>query len=50
MSPLNKLCSDGKYIVGFVKVKSAGVYALNIAIDNFGKKDTIEIEIDIPAG
>ena len=43
------LCSEGKYIIGFVKVKHSGTWVLEMAIDNFGKKDTLTYEIFIPA-
>lgn len=48
MQPVMKLCSEGKYIVGFAKVKHAGTYVLNIKIENFGVHDTATAEITIP--
>ncbi len=41
------LCSEGKYIIGFVKVQHSGIWVLEASIDNFGKKDTFEWEIEI---
>ena len=46
-NPVFKLCSEGKYIIGFVKVKNSGTWVLNISIDDFGKKDTLTYEIEI---
>ncbi len=43
-NPVTKLCSEGKYVIGFVKVKDTGTWVLHITIDNFGKKDTITLE------
>lgn len=43
MGPVFKLCSGGKYIIGFVKVKESGVWVLNASIDNF----TFIYEIEI---
>ncbi len=47
MEPVFKLCSEGKYIVGFVKVKHSGVWILDFVIDNFGEMDSITSEIEI---
>ena len=47
MEPVFKLCSEGKYIVGFVKVKHSGVWVLDFVIDNFGEMDSITSEIEI---
>ena len=47
LDPLFKLCSEGKYIIGFVKVKNSGTWVLNTTIDNFGTKDTFTYEIEI---
>lgn len=47
MNPVFKLCSEGKYIIGFVKVKNSGTWVLDIVIDNFGKRDTLSYEIEI---
>ena len=47
MDPVFKLCSEGKYIVGFVKVKHSGVWVLDFVIDNFGEMDSITSEIEI---
>ncbi|MEM9719546.1 MAG: hypothetical protein AAGA10_09880 [Bacteroidota bacterium] len=41
------LCSDGKYLIGFVKVSKPGIYRLEFHIDHFGKKDTIQCQIEI---
>ncbi len=41
---VTKLCSEGKYVIGFVKVKDVGSWVLDITIDNFGKKDSITLE------
>lgn len=48
MEPVMKLCSEGKYIIGFTKVKHAGSYVLQINIENFGVHDTVKVEIIIP--
>jgi len=48
MNPVMKLCSEGKYIVGFTKVKHAGIYVLHFKIDNFGEQDKVMVEIEIP--
>ena len=47
MNPVFKLCSEGKYIIGFVKVKNNGTWVLNATIDDFGKKDSFTYEIKI---
>lgn len=47
MGPVFKLCSEGKYIIGFVKVKDSGTWILNATIDNFGQKDSFTYEIEI---
>ena len=41
---VTKLCSEGKYVIGFVKLKDSGMWVLDISIDDFGKKDTITLE------
>ena len=41
---VTKLCSEGKYVIGFVKVKDIGMWVLDISIDNFGEKDTLTLE------
>lgn len=41
------LCTDGKYIIGFVKVKQAGTWVLQATIDNFGENDRLTYEIEI---
>lgn len=49
MDPVNKLCTEGKYIIGFVKVKEAGVYQLRVEINNLeGQRDIGSYEIEIP--
>ena len=48
MNPVMKLCSEGKYIIGFTKVKQAGIYELQIEIENDGEQDKAMIEIEIP--
>lgn len=47
MNPVVSLCNEGKYIIGFVNVKTAGVYELLLEIENFDKKDKILVEIEI---
>ncbi len=49
MNPVFPLCSEGKYIIGFVKVKQSGIWVLEASVDNFGKKDMITYEIEIKA-
>ena len=41
------LCTEGKYIIGFVKVQQAGTWVLQAHIDNFGVQDQITHEIEI---
>ncbi len=41
------LCSEGKYIIGFVKVKHAGTWVLEASIKNGQKRDTLIYEIEI---
>ena len=41
------LCTEGKYIIGFVNVAKSGIYQLNATIDNFGQVDTFSYEIEI---
>ena len=41
------LCTEGKYIIGFVKVAKSGIYQLNATVDNFGQVDTFSYEIEI---
>ena len=41
------LCSEGKYIIGFVKVEQTGPWVLEASIENFSKKDTFKWEIEI---
>ena len=47
MNPIVSLCNEGKYVIGFVNVSKAGVYTLEIEIENFGVKDSISLEITI---
>lgn len=47
MNPVNPLCSEGKYIIGFVKVQHKGPWVLEASIENFGKTDEITCEITI---
>lgn len=49
MGMVENLCTEGKYLIGFVKVKEAGTYVLDIEIDNFGEKDRTTVEINIPS-
>jgi len=41
------LCTEGKYIIGFVKVQQAGIWVLQAHINNFGVQDQITHEIEI---
>jgi len=41
------LCTEGKYIIGFVKVQQAGTWVLQAHINNFGIEDQITHEIEI---
>jgi len=41
------LCTEGKYIIGFVKVKQAGTWVLEATVNNFGSKDHLTFEIEI---
>ena len=41
------LCTQGKYVIGFVKVQEAGIYVLDIIINNFDEQDKISYEIEI---
>ena len=45
--PIFKLCSEGKYIIGFVKVKQAGTWVLKVAIKNGALRDHLTYEIEI---
>lgn len=47
MKPIVSLCNEGKYIIGFVNVKTAGVYKLLLEIENFGVIDKINVELTI---
>lgn len=47
MNPIFSLCNEGKFIIGFVNVDKPGKYTINLEIENFGKKDTIELELQI---
>ena len=47
MFNVNRLCNEGKYVIGFVNVKNEGSYLLNFEIDSFGEVDTITAEIEI---
>lgn len=42
-----KLCSEGKYVIGFVQVQQKGIWVLDFSIDNFGEEDTVSLEIVI---
>lgn len=41
------LCTQGKYIIGFVKVQQSGTWVLHGTIDNLGNTDTFVEEIEI---
>ncbi len=45
---MNRLCTEGKYLIGFVKVKQSGVWVLEATVDNFGQSDSFTYEIEIP--
>jgi len=45
---MNRLCKEGKYLIGFVKVKQSGTWILEASVDNFGITDTFRYEIAIP--
>ena len=47
MAPVFGLCSEGKYIIGFINSEHGGKWQLNLSIDNFGKKDEISLEMEI---
>lgn len=43
-----RMCTEGKYIIGFVKVDQPGTYVLKVNIANFGVSDETSVEINIP--
>jgi len=47
MAPVFTLCSEGKYIIGFINSKRSGIWQLDVAIDDFGKKDQVSLEMEI---
>jgi len=47
MAPVFGLCSEGKYIIGFINSEHKGEWQLDLSIDNFGKKDEISLEMEI---
>lgn len=44
---LISLCSEGRYIIGFVKVQQSGPWVLEAVVNNFGTQDTFTYEIEI---
>jgi len=47
MGPVFAMCQEGKYVIGFVDIDKGGKWILDIEIDQFGKKDTVTLEMDV---
>jgi hypothetical protein len=47
IAPAFAMCNQGKYVIGFVKVKQAGTWVLKIAIESADIKDTVTLEMNV---
>ena len=47
INPVFSLCDEGKYVIGFVRVREEGPWILNAKVKNKEQEDTFTYEIVI---
>lgn len=47
VGPVFAMCQEGKYVIGFVDIKQSGKWILDITIEQFGKTDTITLDMQV---
>ncbi len=47
INQVNNLCSQGKYVIGFIKLQKSGTWVLDLKIEEFGKKDTVTLKMEV---
>jgi hypothetical protein len=47
IAPAFAMCNQGKYVIGFVKAQNAGIWVLDITIENNDTKDVISLEMNV---
>ena len=45
MGPVVTMCDEGKFVIGFVKVKQQGIWTLNVNVKNGDIEDTVSLNI-----
>jgi hypothetical protein len=46
-APVFAMCNQGKYVIGFVKVKQTGTWVLKITIESVDSKDIVTLEMNV---